>query len=257
MDETGNLFLQHGDVCEHLKEIQKKLKAATTQDRIQKKRKENLCTPYQRWVALFLFSFTHCKSTTPAVLYLEQTMAKSKWKKNLDKEKSKTLVEDWYLALSDEETLALLQPESAIMKKAQSRASVFFSDYNVSTWIDDMNTKLGVAPRTDQLAQQRFPSELDEDDDINNCRAAAEKQIWWQRRKWAQRFRKTWGFRIGKLQVRDHMVLGELDKKARREIMFVCISLFVQKITVSWGTFSGPQLGLFFGLKTDPMLCIP
>ena len=103
-------------------------------------------------------------------------MAKSKWKKNLDKEKSKTLVEDWYLALSDEETLALLQPESAIMKKAQSRASVFFSDYNVSTWIDDMNTKLGVAPRTDQLAQQRFPSKLDEDDDINNCRAAAENK---------------------------------------------------------------------------------
>jgi len=125
MDETGNLFLQHGDVCEHLKEIQKKLKAATTQDRIQKKRKENLCTPYQRWVALFLFSFTHCKSTTPAVLYLEQTMAKSKWKKNLDKEKSKTLVEDWYLALSDEETLALLQPESAIMKKSSKPSQRF------------------------------------------------------------------------------------------------------------------------------------
>jgi len=91
MDETGNLFLQHGDVCEHLKEIQKKLKAATTQDRIQKKRKENLCTPYQRWVALFLFSFTHCKSTTPAVLYLEQTMAKSKWKKKLRQRKIKNI----------------------------------------------------------------------------------------------------------------------------------------------------------------------
>jgi len=109
-----------------------------------------------------------------------------------------------------------------------------------------MNTKLGVAPRTDQLAQQRFPSKLDEDDDINNCRAAAEKQIWWQRRKWAQRFRKTWGFRIGKLQVRDHMELGELDKKARREIMFVCISLFVQKNNSFLGHIFGPTIRSVF-----------
>ena len=69
--------------------------------------------------------------------------------------------------------------------------------------------------------------------------------------------KKTWGFRIGKLQVRDHMELGELDKKARREIMFVCISLFVKKITVSWGTFSGPQLGLFSVSKLTPCCVFP
>ena len=69
--------------------------------------------------------------------------------------------------------------------------------------------------------------------------------------------RKTWGFRIGKLQVRDHMELGELDKKARREIMFVCISLFVKKNNSFLGHIFGPTIRSVFGLKTDPMLCIP
>ena len=56
----------------------------------------------------------------------------------------------------------------------------------------------------------------------------------------------TWGFRIGKLQVRDHMELGELDKKARREIMFVCISLFVLKNNSFLGHIFGPTIRSVF-----------
>ena len=74
---------------------------------------------HPRWVALVCLSFTHCKSTAPAVKYLEQAMATYKMI-NEHKETAQTLVEYCRHAWKDEKTGALLQRDQVFFMEGRN-----------------------------------------------------------------------------------------------------------------------------------------
>lgn len=97
-------------------------------------------------------------------------------------------------------------------RRAMDIASMHLADMALAQWVATCNLQQRCAPTAAQLrTKHRILCEE------HHCRhiadGAGQSQQRRQRRS-LQRWRKRWGFRIGKLRLRDHFADGELLKKA-------------------------------------------
>ena len=126
------------------------------------------------------------------------------------------LVEDAYLALSIAAILEVLNPPTSAQQWSELlMAGRFVVTYRLHTWVMLQNKK-GVAPSRQQIvlaARRLTPSELPSV--VTN-----RLHRYWQghgrprlQRKWLQRFRKTYGLRLGRLPVQAVMPVEEMQRK--------------------------------------------
>ena len=126
------------------------------------------------------------------------------------------LFEDAYLALSIAAILEVLNPPTSAQQWSELlMAGRFVVTYRLHTWVMLQNKK-GVAPSRQQIvlaARRLTPSELPSV--VTN-----RLHHYWQghgrprlQRKWLQRFRKTYGLRLGRLPVQAVMPVEEMQRK--------------------------------------------
>ena len=122
----------------------------------------------------------------------------------------KRVVEDWFLALADEQMAAMDPLCAASQRRAKDSAHAFLAERQLAGWVVSMNRAKSLAP-SQQDAAERY-------EHIMAARGAA-GDAWQPRRgrtlrKWAAAFRRRWQMRFRKLNKEPALSTQELVAKA-------------------------------------------
>ena len=145
-----------------------------------------------------------------AVAYLRQHAA---WRL-VDRSRLVAVVEDLVLASADEHFLALVDAEAPRNPLRLDRAARFYNDWSLCGWVQTLNLRKGVAPRSSEVLTRRR-SILEQQPLAVPSRTYTEDFASIAAKQWMKRWRKRWHGRYKKLLCRDKPSLGESREKAR------------------------------------------
>jgi len=129
------------------------------------------------------------------------------------RDRGTTVVRAWVTDVAEDVWDALRERESSECAKARHAAKSFLADAHAAVWALRNNTSKGHAPTTRQVRaeRERAASALDLQPSEPEAGEGAEVTV----RKWGQRWRAAWAFRLGKLRGRERHDVEQLREKAR------------------------------------------
>lgn len=133
-------------------------------------------------------------------------------------------LEEWYMAIKDEDVLAFHFPTNPKQKRVKIAADKFIAEMEVVDWVKDLNLRRGVAPSSASMAS-KFVDRM-----TNNGQSEAMESLRHavseggngagrKARRWSQRFRKRFQIGFGSLKVREEMPEADVHDKA--DCMFI------------------------------------
>ena len=127
-------------------------------------------------------------------------------------QRGRVIVQEWIDALPLQALLDATENETPAQKKAHAAAVQFLASAGAAVWATRMIKEQGHAPSTEELWHQSARINADRaGTGAADVKAASSSRLV---RQWGWRWRRVWGFRKGKLRVREHYDTEELREKA-------------------------------------------
>ena len=127
-------------------------------------------------------------------------------------QRGRVIVQEWIDALPLQALLDATENETPAQKKAHAAAVQFLASAGAAVWATRMIKEQGHAPSTEELWHQSARINADRAGiGAADVKAASSSRLV---RQWGWRWRRVWGFRKGKLRVREHYDTEELREKA-------------------------------------------
>ena len=121
-------------------------------------------------------------------------------------------VSDHFLALSDDEVLAMRTPTDQQGKTRLKDAQAFITEHRLHAWVARHNDEHGMAPTVGDALQQR--DELAASDVVKDLQGPTWSVVSSARYKWCARFRKRWRLGLKKPHAREAVPLEIARQKA-------------------------------------------
>ena len=133
-------------------------------------------------------------------------------KEDCSLQRGREIVADWIDNLSLEALAEAGAPTTVSGRAAQDRAGAFLARAGAAVWATRMIREQGHAPSTQELWEESTRLATHERR-VGTAEPAGGSSATGSR-QWGWRWRKTWGFRKGRLRVREHYDTDELRHKA-------------------------------------------
>ena len=138
-----------------------------------------------------------------------------------DLEKMRGLMERIYRSTPNSEIVQLMNEEcvACYRMRQMTGACRFIVEFHLCGWVEIQNCEKGFAPNRAQLVREAlsFVATLAAPKEVQDSVRQPLLSSVRSQRKWMARFRKTWGAKLGKLQVLSPLPLHVLQEKARVE----------------------------------------
>ena len=121
-------------------------------------------------------------------------------------------VTDHFLALSDDEVIAMRTPTDQQGKTRLKDAQAFITEHRLHAWVARHNDEHGMAPTVGDALQQR--DELAASDVVKDLQGPTWSVVSSARYKWCARFRKRWRLGLKKPHAREAVPLEIARQKA-------------------------------------------
>lgn len=130
-------------------------------------------------------------------------------------QRGRRIVQEWIDAQPLQALLETAFPTTTGGKSARAKAASFLGRAGAAVWATRMIEQHGHAPSTRELWEEsaRITAEPGDDGAPERQAAGARPSV----KSWGWRWRRAWGFRRGKLRVRERYDTEDLREKAGRE----------------------------------------
>ena len=170
-------------------------------------------TPWAQAVALRVYAGAEYQAEVAAEFLRQQLAAMPPLRRPrcLDAPALARVVEDWFVALPDEEVGDLFPPWSPSALGCGEAALDFLSQHGAAQWVRSMNRSHGTAPSQADAAARY------EDIRARCCtKRRGPQRLGRSLRKWASSFRRRWSLRLKRLPKKSAVPREELFTKAGR-----------------------------------------
>ena len=130
-------------------------------------------------------------------------------------ERGRKLVEDWIDNVSLEALSEVTTPTTETGRVAQQQAAAFLARAGAAVWATRMIKERGHAPSTQELWDES--ARIAAAPGASGAGSPAAVGAGTSVRQWGWRWRRVWGFRKGKLRVREHYDAEDLRQKAAQQ----------------------------------------
>jgi hypothetical protein len=147
----------------------------------------------------------------PAIRFLHVTGRKRKWPERSDEELQR-LVEDSFMNQDVAELAAMCNVEGPQGTALTREAVQYVDDWRAAEYVRDLNARLGVAPSTADVLQKLESNRLQWPEAVRPSPKGTVGEA--KARVWAQRFRRRYGGKHGRVRIVDDIPLEEMRSKA-------------------------------------------
>jgi hypothetical protein len=172
-------------------------------------------TYIQRRTALIIYTMGGYDGR-PVAYYLLQLMGMEPQRASgTDTDTVLRIVEDWFLACTEDETLSLNQVSLRGDESLFRRAAHILAGHHLKDWVFSMNLTKGLAPACRDLALKWDELHVEGDVDAEpDALLSRENLSLSKNRKFFSRWRCSFGVRLGKIQTREAFTRDEIAAKA-------------------------------------------
>lgn len=183
------------------------------------KKAKGLCERVRRaWllstfaIHVVLIAYALCEYQAPAAIkFLAITGRKRRWPERSESELLE-LVENLFMECEVTEFAELADLEDPKDPKAFAEAVRYSEEWKMAVFVEDQNSRLGVAPTTEALLHRWACTRAKYGTTVRPMDPGLVAEA--KGRKWAHRWRVRWGARHGAIRVRDEQPLEETRTKA-------------------------------------------
>lgn len=127
-------------------------------------------------------------------------------------------IANWYLACSDKQELAFLDPHTDAEKRTRQAALEWLAEHRVHAWVLKQNSCHGVAPSSLEMLTE-FAEQCRR---LGAHRRLLEAELLLERqghgaRQWSLRFRRRWNIRMGRMKAREPCSPAEISERVTHD----------------------------------------
>ena len=212
MDRSAELQANVDAVNKEIAATRKRLRAEADKQKQERRKEKNAWKLKEGLRNVLLIAYVLAGYTAiAAAKYLIGEAARRKWSVKPEEE-VRMLIEDLFLAATEQELADLCHLPDPKDPRAAKMAVRLVEEWRLAAWVENLNYARGVAPSTEAVLQrlgqqlQALPAGVRPDAPGVSAEGRA--------RMWAMRWRRKWGAKYGSIRPKEDIQPAEMRQKA-------------------------------------------